>query len=296
MIKVVKNITDMQKISLEHKLKGDKIAVVPTMGFLHEGHLSLIRKAREFTESVVTTLFVNPSQFGPNEDYNRYPRNFERDLDLCNQAGSKYLFNPEVLDMYPKGFNTSIKISGVTDKFEGEFRPGHFDGVATVVAKLFNSTLPDYAVFGQKDYQQTLLIKKLTKDLNFPIEIVIAPTIREIDGLAMSSRNTYLDIEIRKKAGVLFYALNEARKIISEGETNRLRINTSLHKALRTIPEIKIDYAASALADTLDEPESFFPGDSVVILIAAYLGKTRLIDNEIVKIPYKLNEENFIIT
>ena len=293
-MQIVKSIIEMQKISFECRLRGESIALVPTMGFLHDGHLSLIRKGAEIADVVITTLFVNPTQFAPNEDYNNYPRDFERDFKLCEENGCDYLFMPEVGEMYPKGFNTSIVIQGITEKFEGEFRPTHFQGVATIVAKLFNITRPDFAIFGQKDYQQTLLLKRLAKDLDFGIDIIISPTIRETDGLAMSSRNTYLTPELRAKAGVIFYAMEEAKKLISNGERKRTIINTTMQLALMSVSEIKIDYAVSAIASNLDEPDLFFPGDEIVLLIAVYLGKTRLIDNANITIPYRLNEENFI--
>lgn len=293
-MQIVKSIIEMQKISFECRLRGESIALVPTMGFLHDGHLSLIRKGAEIADIVITTLFVNPTQFAPNEDFNNYPRDFERDFKLCEENGCDYLFMPEVGEMYPKGFNTSIVIQGITEKFEGEFRPTHFQGVATIVAKLFNITRPDFAIFGQKDYQQTLLLKRLAKDLDFGIDIIISPTIRETDGLAMSSRNTYLTPELRAKAGVIFYAMEEAKKLISNGERKRTIINTTMQLALMSVSEIKIDYAVSAIASNLDEPDLFFPGDEIVLLIAVYLGKTRLIDNANITIPYRLNEENFI--
>ncbi len=284
-MRIIKTVAEMHEVSDNCRRNGLKIAVVPTMGFLHQGHLSLIRRAKEFADIVITTLFVNPTQFGPNEDYDRYPRNFERDCDLANEAGCDYLFNPEVLEMYPIGFSTSVIMKNVTEKFEGERRPGHFNGVALVVAKLFNATRPDFAVFGQKDYQQTLVIKQMTLDLNFGIKIIIAPTLREYDGLAMSSRNTYLSDEERTKANVLFNALEAAKQAIEGGCRERKVINATLHKTLREVPEIRIDYALSACADNLDEPDTFVSGETIVLLLAVYLGKTRLIDNALVTIP-----------
>lgn len=292
-MEVINSIKLMQEISESIRYSGKKIAVVPTMGYLHTGHLSLIRKAKEIADIVITTLFVNPTQFGPNEDYDKYPRDFNRDFELTKNNGSDYLFYPDTKEMYPINFSTSIDISKITEKFEGAFRPGHFKGVATVVAKLFNITKPHYAIFGQKDYQQTLVIKRLVEDLNFNIEIIIAPTIRDYDGLALSSRNTYLSTSEREKAGILFKAIETVKSEIAKGQRERLILNSHLHKTLRQIPEIKIDYASCAIANTLDEPEFFLPGDEVVILIACYLGKTRLIDNSIIKIPYSLNESNF---
>jgi len=292
-MEVINSIKLMQEISESIRYSGKKIAVVPTMGYLHTGHLSLIRRAKEIADIVITTLFVNPTQFGPNEDYDKYPRDFNRDFELTKNNGSDYLFYPDTKEMYPINFSTSIDISKITEKFEGAFRPGHFKGVATVVAKLFNITKPHYAIFGQKDYQQTLVIKRLVEDLNFDIEIIIAPTIRDYDGLALSSRNTYLSTSEREKSGILFKAIETVKSEIAKGQRERLILNSHLHKTLRQIPEIKIDYASCVIANTLDEPEFFLPGDEVVILIACYLGKTRLIDNSIIKIPYSLNESNF---
>lgn len=282
---IIKTIKEMQGVSRELASKGIKIGCVPTMGFLHEGHLSLIRKAKELSDFVVTTLFVNPTQFGPNEDYDRYPRNFDRDCQLAQSAGADALFVPSVLDMYPIGFAGTLSIGNVTSKFEGSKRPGHFDGVSLVVAKLFNAVMPNIAVFGQKDFQQTLVIKKLIRDFNYDINIVINPTFRESDGLAMSSRNTFLSPDERTKAPILFNALEEALKAIDGGCRERKIINAIMHKTLRSVPEIRIDYAVSALADNLDEPDEFLAGDHIVLLLACFLGRTRLIDNAIATMP-----------
>lgn len=283
---VVKSIIEMQKISHELKKNGQTLACVPTMGYLHNGHLSLIQKGKELADKVVTTLFVNPTQFAPNEDFARYPRDFDKDYKNAKEAGSDYLFFPDVLEMYPIGFNTTISIKHISEKFEGEFRPGHFDGVATVVAKLFNATNPHIAIFGQKDYQQTLLVKRLVKDLNMPIDIFVAPTLRESNGLAMSSRNTYLSNEDKNTAGIIFTALENAKLAIANGERSRKVINAIMHKILRSVPNVRLDYAASALADSLETPDIFLAGDNVVLLIALYLGKTRLIDNSLIQVPY----------
>ncbi len=291
---IIKTISIMQETSDKHRAEGKRIAVVPTMGYLHNGHASLITKAKEYADIIITTLFVNPKQFAPHEDFEKYPRDFDRDFQIAESFGSDYLFIPDVREMYPIGFASTITISDITEPYEGHFRPGHFDGVATVVAKLFNATKPHYAVFGQKDYQQSLLIQKLNRDFNFGIEIIISPTIRESDGLAMSSRNTYLSPQFRKKAGILFIALEEAKHAIERGETDRKMINAILHKTLRTVPEIKIDYASSALADSLIEPDRFLPGEKVVLLIACFLEKTRLIDNSVVIIPSVLKEKTFV--
>jgi pantoate--beta-alanine ligase len=283
---VVKSIIEMQKISNELKKNGQTLACVPTMGYLHNGHLSLIQKGKELADKVVTTLFVNPTQFAPNEDFSRYPRDFDKDYKNAKEAGSDYLFFPDVLEMYPIGFSTTISIKNISEKFEGEFRPGHFDGVATVVAKLLNATNPHIAIFGQKDYQQTLLVRRLVKDLNMPIDIFVAPTLRESNGLAMSSRNTYLSTEDKNTAGIIFTALENAKLSIANGERSRKVINAIMHKILRSVPNIRLDYAASALADSLETPDIFLAGDNVVLLIALYLGKTRLIDNSLIQVPY----------
>ncbi len=283
-MKVIETISEMQNISNELRKSGKTIAVVPTMGYLHDGHCSLIRNGIDIADIVITTLFVNPTQFAPNEDFEKYPRDFEKDCKLAESNGSDYLFHPSVVEMYPKNFNSEIKISGISEKFEGAFRPTHFNGVATIVAKIFNATLPDYAIFGQKDYQQTLVIKQLVRDLNFSVKIIVAPTQREADGLAMSSRNVYLSPEERKNSVILFKALNIAKQSIDSGELNRKNINSILLETLKQILEISIDYACSADAETLDEPDYFTTGQSIVLLIACKIGKTRLIDNMIVSI------------
>jgi pantoate--beta-alanine ligase len=284
-MKIITKIKEMQQLSLQEKNSGNKISVIPTMGYLHKGHLSLVEKAKNFSEITIVTLFVNPTQFAPNEDYSKYPRDFKRDVELCEKAGVNYLFMPDALEMYPIGFSAKINIGRVTEDFEGKFRPQHFEGVATIVVKLLNSTLPNFAVFGQKDYQQSLLVKKIVTDLNFPLDIIVAPTLRESDGLAMSSRNVYLSDEDRPDASILFVSLEKARNSIENGERNRKIINAIMHKTLRSVKNLRIDYASSALADTLESPDEFLPGETIVLLLAVYLGKTRLIDNTILKIP-----------
>lgn len=284
-MKTIIKISDMQRLSRKLSKEGKTIAFVPTMGYLHEGHISLIKKASELADIVIISIFVNPTQFGPNEDFQTYPRDYERDSKIAGENGSDYIFYPDVKEMYPKYFNSSIKIKGITDKFEGASRPGHFDGVALIVTKLFNAVMPDYAVFGQKDYQQTLVIKQMSRDLNFNIKIVIAPTHREANGLAMSSRNKYLSDEDKKKAGLIFKALEEVRKEVEKGENKRKILNAIMIKTLKSIPDFIIDYCMSADALTLDEPDFFLPDQKVVLLIAVHLNKTRLIDNAVVTIP-----------
>jgi pantoate--beta-alanine ligase len=282
---VVEKVKEMQKIIDSHRSEGKRIVCVPTMGYFHKGHLSLMELAREYGEIVVTTLFVNPTQFGPNEDFERYPRNFQRDFELAQSVGIDYLFAPTIEEMYPDNFYTKVIVGKFTDKFEGVKRPGHFDGVATVVTKLFNATKPDVAIFGQKDFQQALVIKQLVKELLFDIKIIVAPIVREADGLAMSSRNVYLSEEERKLAPRIFEALNLGIKAVQNGERRRKQINSIVLQHLRQFREFFIDYVAAVDSETLDEPEEFSPGQTVVILVAVYLGKTRLIDNVLVTVP-----------
>ncbi|NLO18450.1 MAG: pantoate--beta-alanine ligase [Ignavibacteria bacterium] len=282
---LVEKISEMQAISASLKRENKKIAVVPTMGYLHDGHLNLIKKAKSSSDIVITTLFVNPLQFAPNEDFDKYPRDMERDIKLAEEAGSDYLFCPSASEMYPQNYGTLIAITGITSKFESAMRPTHFNGVATVVAKLLNATQPHFAIFGQKDFQQTLVIKQLIRDLNMNIQMIIAPTTREEDGLAMSSRNVYLSEQERKDATIIYKALGEAISIVQKGEKRRKIVNAVMHKELRSVPYIRIDYAAAADSEYLFEPEEFLPSQQIVLLIAAYLGKTRLIDNALVTVP-----------
>lgn len=282
-MRIIKTVSEIQSFALSQKISGKKIGVVPTMGYLHDGHCSLISLAAEKCDIIICTLFVNPTQFAPNEDFTAYPRNFEHDCSLAESAGTTVMFAPSIEEMYPDGFATKASISVVSQKFEGAFRPFHFDGVATIVSKLFNCTLPDVAFFGQKDYQQCLVIKRLCKDLNFAIEIVIAPTQREPDGLAMSSRNVYLSPEERKKAVVISKALKKAQEFAELGERNKSNLELTMRSVLHSVPELEIDYAVAANAESLDEPELFGENEQIVFLIAARLGRTRLIDNMLVK-------------
>ncbi|MCE5304495.1 MAG: pantoate--beta-alanine ligase [Chloroherpetonaceae bacterium] len=284
-MEIIKNAKEMQSISLKLKAEGKTIAIVPTMGFLHEGHLSLIDKARELADIVITSLFVNPKQFAPNEDFESYPRDFEHDKNMLEARNVDYLFAPDISSMYPIGFSTSIHISKITEVFEGASRPTHFDGVALVVLKLFEITRSDYAIFGQKDYQQTLVIKRLIEDLNLPVSMIVCPIFREPNGLAMSSRNRYLSDEEKDKAGTIFLALEAAKKAIAKGERKRKMINSIVLSIIRTVQDIKVDYINTSRAGNLETPDEFFPGEEIVILVAVYIGRTRLIDNSIIKIP-----------
>lgn len=284
-MKVINKISDMQSVSRELQKQGKTIAVVPTMGYLHEGHLSLVRIASDLADVVITTIFVNPKQFAPNEDFERYPRDFERDKNLLENVNCDYLFYPEINEIYPTGYSTFIHMQGITKVFEGESRPTHFDGVALVVLKLFNITKANFAIFGQKDYQQTLVIKQLVKDLNIDIKIVVAPIVREGNGLAMSSRNRYLSEKERDNSSIIFIALEEAKKAIASGERRRKIINSIIISTLRSVPEIKIDYVQTVKAHNLELADEFLPGEEIVMLIACWMGRTRLIDNSTTKIP-----------
>jgi pantoate--beta-alanine ligase len=276
----------MRRYTADKKHRGRSIGLVPTMGYLHEGHASLMRLAREHADDIVTSVFVNPTQFAPNEDFNRYPRDLDRDLALAQEAGVDAVFAPSVAEMYPGGFATSVQVRSISLPFEGVSRPTHFEGVATVVTKLFNIVGADVAVFGQKDFQQCVVIRQFVRDLNIPIRIVIAPTVREADGLAMSSRNVYLSPESRQSAAVLYRALRETQQCIESGETRRAELERILVATIAREPQAEIDYAAVADAVTLVQPDNFAPGQQVVLLLAVRFGSTRLIDNAVVTVPW----------
>ena len=277
-MELIKDISMMQNRCREEKLKGRKIGFVPTMGALHKGHLALIQKAREDCDFVVVSIFVNPTQFGAGEDFERYPRDLSKDLRLCEEEGVDVVFAPSVQDMYPEDFSTWVEVKGrLTETLEGSFRPGHFRGVTTVVTKLFNIVSPDVSYFGRKDYQQALIVKKMVRELNIATQIVLLPTVREEDGLASSSRNKYLSDEERKKARVLYRSLLRAKTEIEDGEDNPSRIISSMEDLIREEGPLRIDYIAIVDPDTL-EPVERIEG-KVLIAIAAQVGKTRLIDN-----------------
>jgi len=283
-MRVITKIKEMQKVADELRREGKIIGVVPTMGYLHEGHLSLIRIAKEKSDVVITTIFVNPLQFAPHEDYDRYPRDFERDVKLAQSAGCDIIFHPSVEEMYPENFLTYVEVEKLTKVLEGEFRPTHFRGVTTVVAKLFNITKPHIAVFGQKDAQQALIIKQMVRDLNFDIEIIVAPIVREPDGLAMSSRNVYLSESERKDATVLYESLKLAERLIEEGERDAGKIILKMEELIKSKPTAKIDYIAVVAPDTLERVEELEKGKEYLIALAVRIGSTRLIDNTLVKV------------
>jgi len=253
------------------------VGLVPTMGYLHEGHLSLIRAAKAECKSVVVSIFVNPTQFGPNEDLAKYPRDLERDLKLIETLGVDLVWTPTVEVMYPNGFQTWVEVDTLTKRLEGAMRPGHFKGVTTVVAKLFNAVQPQKAYFGQKDAQQAAVIRRMTQDLNFPIEIVVCPTVREKDGLAMSSRNRYLEGEDRKAALVLFRALSAAKEVYEAGERNAEELRRKMKEVISAEPRAQMQYVSCADYDTLEELE--IVKGKTLLSMAVLIGKTRLIDN-----------------
>jgi len=253
------------------------VGFVPTMGYLHEGHLSLVRQSRSDNSTVVVSIFVNPTQFGPQEDFKAYPRDTRRDLDMLEKEYTDIVFMPEADEMYPAGFNTWVDVSKVTDQLEGASRPGHFRGVATVVTKLFNIVQPTRAYFGQKDAQQAVVIKKMATDLNMNLEVVSLPTLREPDGLAMSSRNIYLNPGQRQAAIVLYRALSLAQELWMREEKDAVRLRQQMADLIRKEPLANIDYISIADAETLDELETV--RTPALVSLAVKIGSTRLIDN-----------------
>ncbi len=258
------------------KLPGP-VGFVPTMGFLHAGHISLVRRARAECASVAVSIFVNPTQFGPNEDLEKYPRDLPRDLALLEAAGVDLVWTPTPETMYPTGFQTWVTVDGLTRPLEGEVRPGHFRGVTTVVAKLFNVVEPDRAYFGQKDAQQAAVVRRMALDLDFPIEIVVCPTLREPDGLAMSSRNMYLNPEERQAATVLFRSLNAAKSAFERGERDAETLRHLIHATVNSETRARLQYVSCADYNTLKELETV--QGKALLSMAVFVGKTRLIDN-----------------
>lgn len=253
------------------------VGLVPTMGYLHAGHLSLVRAARSECASVVVSIFVNPTQFGPNEDLAAYPRDLPRDLQLLAEEGVDLVWTPAQEDMYPPGYQTWVSVEQVTQRLEGAMRPGHFRGVTTVVAKLFNAVQPQKAYFGQKDAQQAIVVRRMVADLNFPIEIVVCPTVREADGLAMSSRNVYLSPSERQAATVLYRALQAARAAFLDGERSAERLRQRMVDVIQSEPLARLQYVSCADPETLDELDGEVR--HALLSLAVFIGKTRLIDN-----------------
>jgi pantoate--beta-alanine ligase len=274
---IKKTIPEMKEYVSGINAKGGKIGFVPTMGYLHKGHLDLMVKAKEYTPHVVVSIFVNPTQFGPNEDLARYPRDFERDEKLCKEIGVECIFYPEPQEIYPEGYATYITVEGLSEGLCGVSRPIHFRGVATVVAKLFNIVEPDCAVFGEKDYQQLAVIKRMVKDLNMKVNVIGYPTVREADGLAMSSRNAYLSPEERDIAPVLNRSLRHALSLFKDGVTDAKTLRKEVVSIIETAPGCTIDYVETIDGESLVPVDVMIPGS--VMALAVKLGKTRLIDN-----------------
>ncbi len=267
--------------SVARKLRRDQdrtIGLVPTMGALHDGHLSLVREARRMCDVVVVSVFVNPTQFSPGEDFERYPRDLTKDTALLTDYNVDYIFAPSPEEMYPKGFSTYVTVEGLSEQMEGIARPGHFRGVATVVTVLLNIVHPDFAFFGQKDAQQTLVVRRLVRDLSLDSEIVVLPTVREASGLALSSRNAYLNEEERQSAAIIYKALTRAESAYAEGERNATRIGGIVRATIEMEPRATIDYISVTDADTLEKVEKL-NDQAVLIAVAVRFGKTRLIDN-----------------
>ena len=277
-MKVIETIADMKRLRQQ---LAEPVGFVPTMGYLHEGHLSLVRQARAENPSVIVSIFVNPTQFGPQEDIDRYPSDPQRDLALLKKERTDIVFMPSVAEMYPPQFNSWVEVGGVTERLEGASRPGHFRGVTTVVAKLFNIVQPSRAYFGQKDAQQAMVIKKMVADLDMNLEVITLATVREPDGLAMSSRNTYLNPEQRQAALVLYRALTLAQQLYANGEKDAEKIRQEILTLIQKQPLANVDYVSIANAETLDELDRVTP--PVLISLAVKIGKTRLIDNVVLE-------------
>jgi pantoate--beta-alanine ligase len=276
----MKIVTNLPELRTACRALPEPVGFVPTMGYLHAGHISLVQAARAECASVVASIFVNPTQFGPNEDLAKYPRDLPRDLALFEAAGVDLVWTPALEAMYPSGFQTWVEVEELTRPLEGEIRPGHFRGVTTIVAKLFNAVSPGRAYFGQKDAQQAAVIRRMAKDLDFPIEIVVCPTLREADGLAMSSRNTYLNPGQRQAATVLFRALSVARSAYDSGERAAEKLRTLVRATVTAEPLAKLQYVSCADYDTLEEVETVRA--KALLSVAVYVGETRLIDNFVV--------------
>lgn len=278
-MEIIEDIREMQKFSDSLRADGRRIGFVPTMGYLHEGHLSLMRRAKELSDVSVISIFVNPTQFAPGEDYDMYPRNPGRDKKLAENVGVDIIFQPPAEQMYLTGYRSFVEVEKITKVLCGRSRPTHFRGVTTVVAKLFNIVKPHVAVFGQKDAQQAIVIKRMAKDLNFDVEIVVAPTVREGDGLAMSSRNEYLSPEEREQATVLYKSLCLADELYKNGERDAEKIKRAMHKLIEDAPSAKIDYIELVDSEELQPVNKINSG--TLVTIAVKIGKTRLIDNSI---------------
>ena len=281
MMEIIRSVEWMRQTARAAESAQRVVGFVPTMGALHEGHLSLVRAAKGQCSPVIVSIFVNPTQFGPGEDLEKYPRNFEHDCAQLEPLGVDYLFAPEASEIYPSGFRTSVRVDGLSEKFEGRVRPGHFQGVCTVVLKLLEIARPRFAYFGRKDAQQAQIVRQMAGDLNLDAEIVVCPIVRESDGLAMSSRNAYLNAAERRAATVLYRSLDAARRKINSGAHGAGEILDQVHAAFDSEPLAKLDYAATVHADSFEI--THFVSGSCLLLIAARVGATRLIDNMLIE-------------
>lgn len=281
----------MKEYARGARAEGRVIGLVPTMGALHEGHTALVKRARQECSRVIASVFVNPKQFGPKEDYKKYPRDLEKDAEKLADVGVDALFAPETADLYPDGFRTYVNVEGISERLEGRSRPGHFRGVSTVVLKLFEIVQPHFAYFGRKDAQQVRIICEMVRDLNLDVEIVVCPVVRESDGLALSSRNAYLSADERKAATVLHRALQAVRNELSTGVRDAMQLQTLTRRILEAEPLARVDYAEIVSADTF-EPVVRVTRPSYALL-AVFIGKTRLIDNLLIE-PASPGSEDFI--
>ena len=281
-MEIITAVEEMKRLSTRTRQLGKIIVLVPTMGFFHEGHLSLMREGRKRGDLLVVSVFVNPTQFGPSEDFEKYPRDFERDRKMAEEVGVDVLFTPDAIEMYPKNHQTIVRVEKVTQGLCGRSRPTHFQGVTTVVNMLFNIVMPTMALFGEKDFQQLVTIQQMVRDLHMNVKVVGMPIVREADGLAMSSRNTYLQPNERKAALSLYRSLNRAEELLQKGERRAKTILEEVSKVLLSDPLIKIDYVQVCNANTLEDVNEI--KEDVVIALSATVGQTRLIDNLIYRV------------
>ncbi len=282
-MKICNRIEQIRFASRKARREGNRVGLVPTMGALHEGHLSLVRAAKGKCDVVAVSIFVNPTQFGPNEDFAKYPRTFDRDCELLEKEDVDLVFAPSVEEMYPGGAVTYVTVEGMSDKLCGRSRPGHFRGVTTVVSKLFHIVEPDLAFFGQKDAAQVAIIKRMVRDLNMPVEIVVCPIVRDPDGLAMSSRNAYLTPEQRKSALVLSRAFRRVQQVFDQGERNATKLIEAGKRVIAEEPSVRLDYLEIVDPETLESVD--ITSSKNLIAVAAFVGTTRLIDNILLRIP-----------
>jgi pantoate--beta-alanine ligase len=283
----MRQVDTIEQLKAARQELNGRVGLVPTMGALHEGHLALVKAAREDTDHVIATIFINPTQFGPSDDFGAYPRNLERDLDMLERAGVEWVFTPTPDEIYPAGFQTFINVEVVATGLEGDRRPGHFKGVTTVVAKLFNLARPEMAYFGQKDAQQVVVLRRMARDLNFPVEIVVCPTVREPDGLAMSSRNAYLTMAQREAASVLYRALRETNKAYEQGERLPAVLRSIARRVLASEPLAEVDYVA------VNDPHTLFgiheaTDKAILFSLVVKIGQPHLLDNCL--LPWSLND------